>query len=129
MASWCTARFYRDYMAEYLSLPLEKFHQIPLGIDLTGHDGRPGERSGEPFTIGYFARIARPKGLHRLVDAFVAFSQTAAGSAVANRRLPGSGGAIVLQGGEPGGARARRRIRLRRQSGNPCRESRVLQVA
>lgn len=67
------SRFYRDYMAEYLSLPLEKFHQIPLGIDLTGHDGRPGERSGEPFTIGYFARIARPKGLHRLVDAFVAF--------------------------------------------------------
>lgn len=67
------SRFYRDYMAEYLSLPAEKFRQIPLGIDLTGYDGEPGARSGEPFTVGYFARIARPKGLHRLVEGFVQF--------------------------------------------------------
>ncbi|MEX0585221.1 MAG: glycosyltransferase family 4 protein, partial [Pirellulales bacterium] len=67
------SRFYRDYMAQYLSLPPEKFHQIPLGIDLTGYDGEPGVRSAEPFTVGYFARIARPKGLHRLVEAFTRF--------------------------------------------------------
>lgn len=62
--------FYREYIARYLRLPEDRFHRIPLSIDLTGHDGRPGERSGQPFTIGYFARIARPKGLHRLVEAF-----------------------------------------------------------
>jgi glycosyltransferase involved in cell wall biosynthesis len=63
-------QFYRDYMERYLQLPADKFRQLPLSIDLTGHDGRPGERAGEPFTVGYFARIARPKGLHRLVEAF-----------------------------------------------------------
>lgn len=67
------SRFYRDYMSAYLSLPAESFHQIPLGIDLNGHDGTPEERDGEPFTIGYFARIAREKGLHHLVDAFLMF--------------------------------------------------------
>jgi glycosyltransferase involved in cell wall biosynthesis len=69
------SRFYRDYMAEYLSLPGEKFHQVPLGIDLTGHDGEPGAKSSGPFTVGYFARIARPKGLHRLVEAFLRLHQ------------------------------------------------------
>jgi len=69
------SRFYRDYMSGYLSLPLEQFHQIPLGIDLTGHDGEPGSKSDGPFTVGYFARIARPKGLHRLVEAFVRLHQ------------------------------------------------------
>jgi glycosyltransferase involved in cell wall biosynthesis len=64
------SRFYRDYMSLYLSLPGDKFHLLPLGIDLTGHDGRPSERAGRPFTVGYFARIAREKGLHRLVEAF-----------------------------------------------------------
>ena len=65
------SRFYLEYMAKYLSLPLENFRQIPLGIDLAGHDGKPDERSKEqPFTIGYFARIAPEKGLHHLVDAF-----------------------------------------------------------
>lgn len=69
------SRFYRDHMSEYLSLPIEKFHQVPLGIDLTGHDGEPGSKSSGPFTVGYFARIARPKGLHRLVDAFLRLHQ------------------------------------------------------
>ncbi|MFO1092893.1 MAG: glycosyltransferase family 4 protein [Planctomycetaceae bacterium] len=64
-------RFYRDYMARYLSLDAKKFHLIPLGIDLTGHNGEPGARTEGPFTVGYFARIARQKGLHRLVEAFV----------------------------------------------------------
>lgn len=62
--------FYRDYIARYLRLPGDRFHRLPLSIDLSGHDGRPGERDGQPFTVGYFARIAPPKGLHRLVEAF-----------------------------------------------------------
>lgn len=64
------SRFYRDFMSEYLGLPAEKFRVIPLGIDLTGHDGVPGERREDRFTVGFFARICPEKGLHQLVDAF-----------------------------------------------------------
>ena len=64
------SRFYQAYMTEYLRLDAPTFHQLPLSIDPAGHDGRPGERSGPPFTVGYFARIAPEKGLHHLVAAF-----------------------------------------------------------
>ncbi len=65
------SRFYREHMSRFLDLPEERFHQVPLGISLEGHDGRPGQREGQPFTVGYFARIAREKGLHHLVNAFL----------------------------------------------------------
>ena len=61
--------YYRDFMSEYLRLPVEKFHVTPLGIDLTGHDGVP-RPAASPFTIGYFARICPEKGLQNLVAAF-----------------------------------------------------------
>ena len=69
------SRFYSEYMSRYLSLPASRFHQIPLGIDLTGYDGEPGARTSGPFTVGYFARIAKVKGLHRLVEAFLKLHQ------------------------------------------------------
>jgi glycosyltransferase involved in cell wall biosynthesis len=62
--------YYRDFMADLLQLPLEKMRVVPLGIDLAGHDGLPKQDAGDPFTIGYFARICHEKGLHQLVDAF-----------------------------------------------------------
>ncbi|MEX0703570.1 MAG: glycosyltransferase family 4 protein [Planctomycetales bacterium] len=62
--------YYRDFMSNYLALPVERFHRIPLGIDLTGHFGQPGERDNNPFTVGYFARICAEKGLAELVEAF-----------------------------------------------------------
>ncbi len=64
------SRFYRDYMSRYLSLPIEKVETIPLGINLDEHPGRPS--AGEPgrYIIGYFARMAREKGLHLLAEAF-----------------------------------------------------------
>jgi glycosyltransferase involved in cell wall biosynthesis len=62
--------YYRDFMSAYVGLPAEKFHIVPLGIDLAGHDGVPAERNGEPFTVGYFARICPEKGLHQLVEGF-----------------------------------------------------------
>lgn len=65
------SRFYHDYISQYLGLPHERFRQLPLGIDLEGHCGQPGERGDQPFTVGYFARIAPEKGLHRLVEAFL----------------------------------------------------------
>lgn len=64
------SRYYRDFMSNYLRLPVEKFHVVPLGIDLNGHDGEPGVGKGDRFTVGYFARICPEKGLHELVSAF-----------------------------------------------------------
>lgn len=64
------SRYYRDFMSGYLQLRAEKFHRVPLGIDLGGHDGQPVLRSHEQFTVGYFARICPEKGLHNLVEAF-----------------------------------------------------------
>ncbi|HLQ43189.1 MAG TPA: glycosyltransferase family 4 protein [Planctomycetaceae bacterium] len=64
------SRYYAEHMADELSVPRDRFHQLPLGIDLTGHDGQP-RPAGDPFTIGYFARICPEKGLHLLVEAFL----------------------------------------------------------
>jgi len=44
-------------------------HVAPLGINLEGHDASPRPRP-EPFTVGYFARVAPEKGLHLLVEAY-----------------------------------------------------------
>lgn len=64
------SRYYRDFMAGYLRLPRERMHVVPLGIDLVGHDGIPKATAGDPFTVGYFARICPEKGLQHLVEAF-----------------------------------------------------------
>lgn len=65
--------YYRDFMAGYLGLPPEKFHIVPLGIDLAGHDGVPREQKSDLFSVGYFARVCPEKGLHQLVDGFRLF--------------------------------------------------------
>lgn len=72
--------FFRDYMAEYFSIPIEKFHVTPLGIDTTDFESfdlpaaiasnQPVE-SPERVTIGYLARLAPEKGLANLVDALL----------------------------------------------------------
>ena len=64
------SRYYRDFMSGYLGLPKDKFHLLPLGIDLKGHDGQPVLSSNDRFTIGYFARVCPEKGLDQLVEAF-----------------------------------------------------------
>ena len=72
-------KFYRDFMSNYLSLPIDRFHTIPLGIDFADFDGLPKSNaetnSDSPFTVGYFARICKEKGLRELVDAFLTFEQ------------------------------------------------------
>ena len=70
------SHFYKEYMADYLNLPPDKFSVIPLGIDLTDHDGQPTLRNNPELTIGYFARIAPEKGLHHLVDAFAILKES-----------------------------------------------------
>lgn len=64
------SEYYRDFMSQYLGLPIQKFHILPLGIDLAGHDGQPAANKNEIFTVGYFARVCPEKGLHQLVEAF-----------------------------------------------------------
>jgi glycosyltransferase involved in cell wall biosynthesis len=63
------SQYYLDYMQGYLGIPREKMRLVPLGINTEGYSPRPIQRQ-EPFTIGYFARIAPEKGLHVLADAY-----------------------------------------------------------
>ncbi|MFQ5731769.1 MAG: glycosyltransferase family 4 protein [Planctomycetaceae bacterium] len=67
------SNYYRDFMSDYLRLPSAKFHRVPLGISLSGHDGLPGPRNNARFTVGFFARICPEKGLHNLVEGFRRF--------------------------------------------------------
>ena len=68
--------YYADFMADYLGIPRSKIHVVPLGINLNDYDAQPAQATGrkpresEPFTIGYFARVAPEKGLHVLAEAY-----------------------------------------------------------
>jgi glycosyltransferase involved in cell wall biosynthesis len=63
------SQYYADYMPGYLGLPPSKMRLAPLGINLDGFVARTRERT-EPYTIGYFARVAPEKGLHVLCEAY-----------------------------------------------------------
>lgn len=65
-----TSNYYTDFMTEYFAIPREKITVVYPGLNLHGHGGERPARDGQPFTIGYFARICPEKGLHVLVDAF-----------------------------------------------------------
>ncbi|MCI0485424.1 MAG: glycosyltransferase family 4 protein [Blastocatellia bacterium] len=73
------SEYYADFMCEYLGIPEEKMHVVPLGINLDGYEAElqyPERRGGvsrsrsDVFTIGYFARVAPEKGLHVLCEAY-----------------------------------------------------------
>ncbi|HYG78787.1 MAG TPA: glycosyltransferase family 4 protein [Pyrinomonadaceae bacterium] len=63
------SRYYADFMPNYLDIPRDKIHVVPLGINLDGYERRPRERT-RPFTVGYFARVAPEKGLHVLAETY-----------------------------------------------------------
>ena len=66
---------YADRMASLLEIPASKIHLVPLGIDVSDFRNISRTQSlPETFTIGYLARMAPEKGLHRLVDAFIAIA-------------------------------------------------------
>ncbi len=69
------SEFYRDYMARYLSLPIDRFSVLPLGIDTDEHPGRPRTTVEGRYVVGYFARMAPEKGLHHLTQAFPLLKQ------------------------------------------------------
>ena len=56
-------------MPGYLGLPRDRVQVVPIGINTAGYEARDS-KPGEPFRIGYFARIAPEKGLHQLCEAY-----------------------------------------------------------
>lgn len=72
------SHYYADFMRDYLGLPPEKIHIVPLGLDVSDFP-RPSAsvaaetpmRTDRPSHIGYLARLAPEKGLHVLVDAYL----------------------------------------------------------
>ena len=70
-AFFSVSDYYATFMAGYLSLPRERVHTIPLGINLEGRAPETAPRPADrPFTVGYFARVAPEKGLHLLAEAY-----------------------------------------------------------
>lgn len=65
-----------QFMSRYLRIPRDKISVVPLGINMKGYEQRPPPAAGDPFRIGYFARIAPEKGLHVLADAYIRFRKT-----------------------------------------------------
>ncbi|MFN6401793.1 MAG: glycosyltransferase family 4 protein [Planctomycetota bacterium] len=76
----CHCSTYAHFMQELFAIPPQKMHVVPLGV-ATGDFIEPQEKasSKEEKTasekpkvhLGYLARMAPEKGLHRLVDAFI----------------------------------------------------------
>ena len=67
------SEYYAEFMPDYLGIPREKIRVVPLGINLQGYQSKVASRVGarsEPFTVGFFARVAPEKGLHVLARAY-----------------------------------------------------------
>lgn len=63
------SQYYADFMCDYLRIPAEKMRVAGLGISLRDiPEAAPLARN--PFTIGFFARIAPEKGLHVLAETY-----------------------------------------------------------
>jgi glycosyltransferase involved in cell wall biosynthesis len=63
------SEYYAGFVPGYLGIPPEKIQVVPLGINLQGYQKREKE-SGQPFTVGFFARLAPEKGLRELAAAY-----------------------------------------------------------
>ena len=63
------SHYYAEFMTDYLGIPPEKIHVVPLGINT--EDFRMRDNNGsDTFTVGYFARVAPEKGLHVLAEGY-----------------------------------------------------------
>jgi glycosyltransferase involved in cell wall biosynthesis len=73
------SEFFRGYMSDYFSIDPARIHVTPLGLDVVDFSeflgGQPRSHSEGQQSIGYLARLAPEKGLHRLVDAFIHLKQ------------------------------------------------------
>jgi glycosyltransferase involved in cell wall biosynthesis len=72
------SEYYARFMRDYLGIPESKIRVATLGVNTNDLSVSPrlpalGSRLSamrDPFTIGFFARIAPEKGLHNLADAY-----------------------------------------------------------
>ncbi|MAF11798.1 hexosyltransferase [Candidatus Poribacteria bacterium] len=64
-------RYYADAMTDYMDVPADRVHVVPLGIGMRGHSATRAELPDDPFVIAYLARICPEKGLHILIDAVI----------------------------------------------------------
>ncbi len=65
-------RFYADFMSEYLEIPRDRIHLVPLGLNLDDFSNHHPERpANDRPTVGYFARVCPEKGFHVLMEAFL----------------------------------------------------------
>ena len=74
------------FMCRYLGVPAERMSVVPLGIGMVDYTRRAVDPTR--FTVGYFARVAREKGLHVLAEAYVRL-RTRMGSAPARLEAAG----------------------------------------
>jgi len=63
------SEYYAGFMRDYLGIPQNKIHVVPVGINLKGFETGFRFRTN-CFTLGYFARIVPEKGLHLLSEAY-----------------------------------------------------------
>ncbi len=63
------SEYYARFMQDYLNIPAQKMHVARLGVNVNDLTVTTRQRS-DPFTIGFFARIAPEKGLHNLAEAY-----------------------------------------------------------
>ena len=63
------SEYYARFMRDYLRIPASKMRVATLGVN-TSDLSVTTRTSRDPFTIGYFARIAPEKGLHNLAEAY-----------------------------------------------------------
>ena len=76
-----TSLYYADFMSGYLDIPRDRLQTVPLGINLSGYEPAPRQDGDRPFTVGYFARIDPPKGLHVAAEAYREFRRLYQGRA------------------------------------------------
>ena len=63
------SEYYARFMRDYLRIPESKMRVGTLGVNTRDLSVTTRQRR-DPFTIGYFARVAPEKGLHNLADAY-----------------------------------------------------------
>jgi len=65
-----TSDYYVDFMSDYLGVDRSIVHQVDLGINLDGFDAVDRQSAGDPFVMGFLARICPEKGPHLAIEAF-----------------------------------------------------------
>lgn len=70
--------WYKQFMAAKLDLPDQRFTIVPPGIDI---ESPANSKPGRVPVIGFLSRLSSRSGLELLVDAYLRFRRTKAGSA------------------------------------------------